>query len=238
MAEADFMPVREIPVLTIPDIGVEEHGYALRFRIATLHGVIDVEGRHDKWHCTGRAEALCGAGLIDMDWLPGRPGNNKVSQTVVFGDGVAAPYRGNPKGRTLGNCIRIMRAPGHRFKVEIPATPGQTERLEALLRQYYDRLDKERERHQRDEAIKAEAAEMRNKSQADVRDYIHSLLRGLTGLADSYVRHAGFRIDPASERIFGQHVAILHGVIQNAAVERVPGEFTGNVVPFEPRRRQ
>lgn len=218
MAEADFMPAREIPVLTIPDIGVEEHGYALRFRIANLHGVIHVEGRHDKWHCTGRAEALSGAGLIDMAWLPGMPGNNKVSQTVVFGDGVAAPYRGNPRGRNL-NCIRIMRAPGHRFEVEIPATPGQ--------------IGEECERHQRDEAIKADA---RNISPAEARDHIHCLIRGLSGLAESYVRHAGLRLDPASERIFDQHIAILLGVIQSAGIERVPSEFTGNVVPFGPRR--
>lgn len=233
MAEAEFMPVREIPVLTIPDIGVEEHDYALRFRIANLHGVIDVEGRHDKWHCTGRAEALSGAGLIDMAWLPGKPGNNKVSQTVVFGDGVAAPYRGNPKGRNLGNHIRIMRVRGHRFKVKVPATPGQTERLKALYWQHSDRCGEERERHQRDEAIKALA---QNTTPAEVRDHIHALVNSLAGLADSYVRCAGLRLDPASARIFDQHIAILHGVIQNAGIERVPGEFTGNVVAFGPRR--
>lgn len=233
MAEADFMPVREIPVLTIPDIGVEEHGYALRFRIANLRGAIDVEGRHDKWHCTGRAEALSGAGLIDMAWLPGMPGNNKVSQTVIFCDGVAAPYRGNPKGRNLGNYIRIMRASGHRFEVEIPATPGQTERLKALLERYYEQRREEREEHQRDEAIEAAA---RNMAPAEVRDYIHGLLRGLSGLADSYARHAGVQIVPASKRIFDQHIAILHEVIQNAGIERFPSEFTGNVVPFGPRR--
>lgn len=235
MAEAEFMPVRGIPVLTVPDIGVEEHDYALKFRIANPHGVIDVEGRHDKWHCTGRAEALSGAGLIDMAWLPGMPGNNKVSQTVVFGDGVAAPYRGNPKGRNLGNHIRIKRAPGHRFEVEIPPTPGQTEKLKDLWWQECDRLIEDRKRHQRDEAIKADAGNM---TSAEVRDGIRSLLRGLSGLADSYVRHAGFQIDPASERIFDQHIAILHDVIQNAWIERVPGEFTGNVVPFGSRCRK
>ncbi len=224
MAEAEFMPVRDIPVLTIPDIGVEEHDYALRFRIANLHGVIHVEGRHDKWHCTGRAEALSGAGLIDMVWLPGKPGNNKVSQTVVFGDGVAAPYRGNPKGRNLGNHIRIKRAPGHRFEVEIPATPGQTERLKELLWKHSEQCREE---------IKAEA---QNTTPAEARDHIHCLIRGLSGLAESYVRHAGIRLDPASERIFDQHIAILLGVIQSAVIERVPSEFTGNVVPFGPRR--
>lgn len=236
MAEANFTPTREFPVLTIPDIGVEEHGYELRFRIANPHGVIDVEGRHSKWHCTGRAEALHGAGLIDMAWLPGMHGNNKVSQTVFFGDGAAAPYRGNPKGRNLGNHIRIMRAPRHRFKVEIPATPGQTEMLRDLFGRHCDQLKKERERHYREAENKAMAADAQNTTPAEVRDYIHSLLRGLSGLADSYVRHAGFRIDPASERIFDQHIAILHDVIQNAGIERVPSEYTGNVVPFGPRR--
>lgn len=233
MAEADFMPARKIPVLTIPDIGVEEHDISLRFRIANLHGVIDVEGCHGKWHCIGHAEALSGAGLIEMAWLPGMPGNNKISQTVIFGDGVAKPYRGNPKGRNLGHHIRIRRTSGHRFEVEIPATPDQTERLKAVSRQYYDRLQKERARHQRDEAIKAM---MQNTTPADVRDNIHSVLEAASGLADSYARFAGFRIDPASERLFNQHISLLHAVIQNARIERVPGEFTGNVVPFGPRR--
>jgi hypothetical protein len=235
MAEADFIPVRAIPVLTIPDIGVEEHDLSLMFRIATTAGVIDVEGRHDKWHCTGRADALSAAGLIDVDWLPGNHGNNKVSQTVIFCDGVAAPYRGNPKGRSLGNYIRIMRAPGHRFEVEIPATPVQTERLKALVDRYYVQLRDGREQKQRDEAIKAEA---RNKTPADVRDYIHGLLGGLSGLADAYATHAGFRLDPASQRIFDQHIAILHDVVQKAVIARVPGEFTGNVVPFGSARRK
>lgn len=218
MTEVDFMPVREIPVLTIPDTGVEEHGYELRFRIANLHGVIDVKGHHAKWYCIGRAEALSEAGLIDMAWRPGVPGNNKVSQTVVFSDGVAAPYRGNPRGRRdLGSYIRIIRIPGHRFEVEIPATPGQAERIKAVW-----------------------TAKAPNKTPGEVRDYIHLLLRSFSGLADSYIGHAGFRIDPASARTFDQHVDFLHGVIQNARIERVPseftGEFTGNVVPFGPRR--
>lgn len=229
MAEANFMPVRDIPVLTIPDIGVEEHGISLRFRIANLHGVIDVEGRHGKWHCTGHAEALSGARLLEMAWLPGTPGNNKVSQTVIFGDGVAEPYRGNPKGRNLGHHIRIRRTSGHRFEVEIPATQEQTARLQVVSRQYYDRRQKECAQHQRDEAIRAV---IQNTTPADVRDNIHSVLEAASGLADSYARFAGFRIDPVSERIFYQHIAILHGVIQTAKIERVPGEFTGNVVPF------
>lgn len=243
MAEADFMPVRDIPVLTIPDIGVEEHGYALRFRIATAEGVIDVEGRHTKWRCTGCAEALSEARLIDIAWLPGVQGNNKVSQTVVFSDGVAAPYRGNPKGRNLGNHIRIKRVSSHRFEVEIPPTNEQAEKLKDLWWQECDRLIEDRQRRQHDEAIEAAArnktlaeAAARNMTPDEVRDYIHWLLRGLSGLADSYARHAGFQIDPASKRIFDQHIAILHDVIQNAGIERVPSEFTGNVVPFGPRR--
>ena len=232
MAMVDFMSVRRMPVLFIPDIGVEEHGIELRFRIANTCGVINVAGRHDSWYCAGRAEALALAGLINMAWLPGLEGNNKVSQTVGFGESGPELYRGNPRGRRLGDSIRVKRLSSDRFEVEVPATAEQAAILGDLREKEYERLRKERGREALDVAIEEHKAKARNATPDDVRVSLASNFEHFCWFVHHRTQESGFQLDAASARAIDEHLAALRAAFQSAVVCRTLNECTGNVVPF------
>lgn len=232
MAEFDFIPVRRMPVLFIPDIGAEEQGIELRFRIANTCGVIKVAGRHNSWYCTGSAEALALAGLINTAWLPGLEGNNKVSQTVCFGERGPELYRGNPMGRRLGDSIRVRRLSADRFEVEVPATAEQAVIFRNLRNKYFERLRKEREQEALNVAIEEHKAKARNATPDDVRVALAFNLEYFCRFVHSRMHESGFQFDAASARAIDEHLAALRAAFQSSVVGRTLSEFTGNVVPF------
>lgn len=232
MTGFDFIPVRRMPVLFIPDIGVEEHGMELRFRIATASGVINVTGRHNSWYCTGCAEALALAGLINTAWLPGLEGNNKVSQTVCFGESGPELYRGNPSRRLLGESIRIKRLSADRFEVVVQATDEQATILGNLRDKEFERMRHKNERKALDFAIEEYKAEARNATPDDVKTALAFNFECFCRFVQSRTELAGFQFDAASARAIDEHLAALSAAFQSAVVCRALNEFTGNVVPF------
>lgn len=73
------------PVVIIPeDAMLSEYGN-LEFTIPTPEGAVSVHWYHpDSVFCRGNLAALVKAGLMLPHWAPGLPGNNKISQRVVF----------------------------------------------------------------------------------------------------------------------------------------------------------
>lgn len=232
MAELNFMPVMKCPVLAIPDIGVEEHDNALRFRIVTTRGRVDVEGRLDTWYCVGSAESLAAARLVETTWLPGSPGNNKTRQTVVFGDDGPVLYRGNPRGRSLGACIRIARVSAGKFQVEIPATAEQIPILKDRWAKYFEELAREREQKALEKCREKLRREARNRTPDEVRAALQNNLDTFSLIVDGQTRGSGFQLDAASARIIDAHLSALRAAFRNASVTRAPGEFSGNVMSF------
>lgn len=78
----DFTPIR--PTLPPPEqVTSDEHGHR-HFSIQTAKGTISVQEWFREWQLRGTAEALEAFGAIHLEWLPGRTGNGKTRQTVVF----------------------------------------------------------------------------------------------------------------------------------------------------------
>lgn len=63
----------------------------------------------------GSEAALVAAGLVQSEWLPGKPGNNKISNVVVFEDGKARVLVG--RGRSTGDRVNIKRTAKDRYEV-------------------------------------------------------------------------------------------------------------------------
>lgn len=232
MATVDFMPVKRLPVLSIPDIGAEEEENSLRFRIVNSRGVINVTGRGDFWRCAGSADALAMAGMLEIVWLPGSQGNNKVSQTVCFGNGGPELYRGNPRGRRLPDSIQIKRISAKLFEVTIPATADQVARFRELNNKFYERLREKRARESIDAAIDDLKAKLRSASPDDVVRAIQFNYEAFRQYMSTQMEVSGLLFDAVSERVIDQHMKALQAAFQRASMYRAPSEFTGNVVPF------
>lgn len=95
-----------------------------RVPIKTAAGTVKVYVSCQSFWCLGNAEALIAMGLIDQSWLPGMPGNNKSSTSVLFD--------GDKRFMVVGSCIQ---APGTRdlriqkrgksFEVRVTMTEAQ-----------------------------------------------------------------------------------------------------------------
>lgn len=101
----------------------------------------------------GTVEALVFRRLIQPDWLPGLPGNNSTSQTVLFGDTGPTLYQGNPAGRRFQSpLIRICRQGSKRYQVRIPPTDDQKAVLAQIERDYRARSNAERAKRLEEQA--------------------------------------------------------------------------------------
>lgn len=150
MASAESSTVQPtplgVPITTLPSIALPAG-----FQRATPTTV--GEGEHSieilAWGCDeiavcGTIEALVLHRLIQPEWLPGAPGNNSTSQTVLFGDDGPTLFRGNPAGRKFQeSLIRISRRDSRRYTVRLPATDEQKLMLEGLAGDERARRDAE-----------------------------------------------------------------------------------------------
>jgi hypothetical protein len=131
MAKADFTryPGGNATLLTMPVISIPEDfqcdGRDFRFQISTPHGCVDVWAHWD-FRCKGPAKALEAAGILDADWLPGIPGNNKCQQTVMFEEGGPRLRCGRNNTHIKGPHITITRRSRTAYEVIIPATKDQS----------------------------------------------------------------------------------------------------------------
>lgn len=142
MASDDF----SLPSLPMPDDWeldwCPKWGY-LTYLLQTSAGEIRVESGGYNFYCTGHADALIEQGLVKWEWLPGLPGNNKVSQRVVFGENGPRLIGGNLRGESIPEkLITIRRKSRNRYCVEVPTTPDQ----EAVIRRWIEKWDIFRDR--------------------------------------------------------------------------------------------
>lgn len=112
-----------LPTITIPDHWkLGRYGW-LTFDISTSAGPIKVESGGYRFHCTGSAEALVEHRLIKPEWLPGLPGNNKISQRIVFGEDGPVLLVGNRGPQETD--MAIQRQSRNKYCVSVPVTPEQ-----------------------------------------------------------------------------------------------------------------
>jgi hypothetical protein len=136
MATADFTTtaprIERVPA--IERLHRNEHGEPF-FIVVNPFGPMVITGcaRHGNryWEAYGSPEALLDAGLIRTEWLPGQHGNNATTQRVVFSNGEAVIQHGKP-GSGVGQRVQITRH-GQAFRVLIPATTEQAERIKTFM---------------------------------------------------------------------------------------------------------
>lgn len=86
----------------------------------------------------GDEAAIVAAQLVDPMWLPGRPGNNKLSQSVVFENGGALLIRGKGRGRPYGSkqWINISRDNASNLRVSRPWTDSEKRIIDAVAKSF------------------------------------------------------------------------------------------------------
>lgn len=127
--------IPRFPVITIPnDYQVNEYGQAT-FQLDTARGSIQVVSDRLGLKCIGNFETLAVYGLARAEWLPGIPGNNKIRQTVIFGDDGPYLVLGNQRSlKRPPSHIVIVRESAHRYAVIVPRTVDQNKLLNDIRR--------------------------------------------------------------------------------------------------------
>ncbi|WP_413439132.1 hypothetical protein ACFDAU_06240 [Sulfuriferula sp. GW1] len=231
-----------VPRIALPNIGVTENelGHAT-FTIQTPFGPILVEGCGSRWCCRGNAESLAAHGLLRLDWLPGLPGNNKVSQTVFFGDDGPELFHGNRRGRKFNaDLITIKRASSTTFEVTMPATAEQSKSLKLIHKEYHERsLRKiaERRAQQEQDDLKRIQIQLATVSRQEIRDDIRWLVATCENIVADRLNCSAYRFDAAADRGIGEHFKQLlswidRGDLQDAELDD-PG---ANVIRLPCRR--
>lgn len=139
MASAESSTVQPTPlgaqITTLPSIALPP-GFQLGTPTTVNRGEHSIEistWSADEIRVCGTIEALVLHRLIQPEWLPGAPGNNSTSQTVLFGDNGPTLFRGNPAGRKFQEpLIRIIRRDSRRYTVRFPPSDEQKLMLEGL----------------------------------------------------------------------------------------------------------
>ncbi|MHB1245886.1 MAG: hypothetical protein ACYCZH_05550 [Sulfuriferula sp.] len=232
-----------VPRIALPNIGVIENEYGrATFTIQTPFGPISVEGSNGgRWWCRGNAESLAAHGLLRLDWLPGLPGNNKVSQTVFFGDDGPELFHGNRRGRKFNaDLITIKRESSTTFTVTVPATAEQSKSIQLIHKEYHERsLRKiaERRAQQAQDDLKRIQIRQATVSRQEIRGDIRRLVTTLENIVAERLNCSAYRFDAAADRGIGEHFKQLlswidRGDLQDAVLDD-PG---ANVIRLPSRR--
>ena len=149
MAEKNPIPsVTGLPAVSIPkDFQVDKWG-GVTFDIQTIDGSIQINSGRLGLECKGTFAALAAHGLLQADWLPGIPGNNKISQRVIFDEDGPRLLNGNLRGTKISHSfIVIKRLSKQRYSVVIPQTDEQNEfikeRAAEIKREKHARQERE-----------------------------------------------------------------------------------------------
>lgn len=137
-------PAPGYPAITIPkDCEVDKFGHFM-FKLETVRGSIQVNCSMHGLKCAGSFESLAAYGLLRADWLPGTPGNNKLRQTVIFGDDGPRLVIGNRRGSKITPLhIVIVRESARRYTVIVPLTADQNKLLNEHYREWH-RIENEK----------------------------------------------------------------------------------------------
>lgn len=231
--------LKAIPVINIPPFGLEEdeHGY-LRFNITSTSGAVEVSAYGTRnFHCLGTAEALTELGLIEPAWLPGLPGNNKVSQTVIFGDGgpsLRIGHKGHP-AKSLGPYVYVQKSGKNRFMVCIPTSPAQAQVIDDRYKRWSERRNEEQDRKREEEAAVVTRIQKWRRSVADLRTWTTGTLQFVERWIENEFAGAGYQLDAASARAIKQHMNALYRLCDLAEISRTDshvGAAGSNVIPF------
>jgi hypothetical protein len=228
-----------LPRIEMPEKVVETVDGDLSFEIETHSGTIAVSSLYRGWVCRGSVSALAAGGLLRPEWVPGFPGNNKISQTVTFETDGPQLVSGNRRGKTLtAPYIVIRRASEHSYVVEVPPTKDQA----ALIKDARERgLARRHERLNRDRQLEAEAREkkfdhekaMRDKAipKSELRQECIGLVDSLHRLVLARVEFSSFRLDAGMARKMQGIVDDLKGCILHGELRPEYSE-QGNIVPL------
>lgn len=132
------------PAIAIPEeYQTDEYGRST-FKLETARGGIQVVCSLKGLKCIGNSEALTAYGLLQADWLPGIPGNNKSRQTVIFGADGPRLVLGNRRGSKIDpSHIVIVRESAHRYAVIIPLAADQKKFLDEQRIENQKRMSRE-----------------------------------------------------------------------------------------------
>lgn len=148
----------------------------------------------DEINICGTVEALTHFRLIQLEWLPGAPGNNSTSQTVLFGKAGPVLFRGNPTGQKFQEpLIRIMRQGSRRYNIRLPATEEQKHLLEKLRKDEQAQWGAEEPKPPTDRTEAASASAPRHE-QLKILEALEKML--LEARQESDLKERGLRKDP------------------------------------------
>lgn len=210
-----------LPSITIPDDWAFDGRYPT-FNIPTSAGNIGVEAVYRKFYCVGSPALLVAGGLIKQEWLPGLPGNNKISQRVVFGKNGPSLIGGNLRGTSIPEkLITIIRKSRHTYCVEVPTTPEQ----EAVIRKAIEDHEQETERAK----VEAELPKYSLKTPARFREYC---LIFADTCASFFLEHSEFQFSDDANILIENAFADLRNAIVNGEIvgEKTKYRRDGNVI--------
>lgn len=138
-------PATGFPSIAIPeDFQVDKDGHPT-FKLESVRGDIQVFCSFHGLECAGSFEALAAYGLLMADWLPGIPGNNKLRQTVIFGDDGPRLVIGNRRGSKItSSYIVIVRKSARRYAVIVPLTTEQYKFIDEHYQEHARRKNEKR----------------------------------------------------------------------------------------------
>ena len=231
-----------VPRIVVPDIGVTESEYGLPvFTVRTPSGTISVEASsygNGLWRCRGRAESLAAHGLLRPDWLPGLPGNNKVSQTFFFGDDGPELFRGNRCGRKFdAEFITIKRVSRTTFLVEVPATTEQSKDIKLAADAWIDRHVHERQAREFECELEQKKIRQMTAPAIEVKDDIQRLVATCKTLVTARLEASPYRFDAAADRGIDEHFKQLLSWIDRGDLQTAVLENLGENVTRLPCRR-
>lgn len=235
--------ISRVPALAIPDIGITEtKDGRVTFTVQTPFGPISVEGSRAKhgnglWRCRGNAKSLAAHCLLQPDWLPGLPGNNKVRQTVLFGADGPKLFLGNRRGSKLNvEFISIERISKTFYTVVIPATEEQTKKIRLVYETWLQSRQSQIVESQTQAVLRQVQIRQATASKQEIRDGIYEMVTACKGLVSARLDYGAYRFSPEADRKINELFAQLlswvgKGLLENAGLDA----HGGNVVRL--RRR-
>lgn len=158
----------------------------------------------------GDEAALVAAGLVQSEWLPGKPGSNKVSITVVFEDGKARLLVGKGRGTSRGDYIKIMREGKDRYLVSKKYSHAEIESR--------DIQDKIREARDKEAKKMAELPANFNAYRAEILGVAEMFLDGIRIVATS-PENSGYSFAHDFLAVFDIAAGQILGAIQTGKID-------------------
>ncbi|MDP1682711.1 MAG: hypothetical protein Q8L39_13190 [Burkholderiales bacterium] len=228
MLEKNHMPpAPEFPSITIPEDCQEDYMGFPMFKLESVCGGIQVHCHWRGLECDGNFESLAAYGLLRADWLPGIPGNNKLRQTIIFGDDGPRLVIGNRRGSKITpSHIVIVRKSARRYVVIVSLTADQNK--------FLDEYVEERRRRENEKQMQRESQIYAYKPQSpgEVRHDCLRLFYAAMSVNNARLAESGFHYDQDSkDRINKAYGELRRALAEGGIVQGASGlTRDGNVV--------